>query len=27
MKERSGIGTGCPGSRLSPHPWTCLKNM
>jgi len=27
LKEWSGIGTGCPGTWLSPHPWRCLKNM
>jgi len=25
LKERSGIGTGCPGQRWSPHPWRCSK--
>ena len=25
LKEWSGIGTGCPGRRLSPHPWRHLK--
>jgi len=27
LEEWSGIGTGCPGRWLSPHPWRCLNNM
>jgi len=27
LKEWSGIGTGCPGRWLSPHPWRCSKNL
>ena len=27
LKEWSGIGTGCPGRWVSPHPWRCLKNV
>jgi len=27
LKERSGIGTGCPGQWWSPHPWRGSKNV
>ena len=25
QKEKSGIGTGCPGKWWSHYPWTCLR--
>jgi len=27
VKERSGIGTGCPGRWWGHHPWRCSKNV
>jgi len=27
LKRLSSIGTGCPGKRLSHHPWRYLKNV
>jgi len=27
LKEWSGIGTGCPRTWRSPHPWRCLKTL
>jgi len=27
LKGLSSIGTGCPGKRLSHHPWRCLKGV
>jgi len=27
LKERSGIGPGCPGQWWSPHPWRASENV